>query len=637
MSHRFFTTIVILALLSLVACQPKKPAPVIQPEVSRPAVAPPPLAPEPTVSEALRRIVAQARASERAEDALAVLDDYIAHAQPALRDEARFRKAQVMLELHVPGAEREAERVLRALPEHPLVPYLYFWLARWWEYQDEPERALAMLRQALEHPALTRSLLDQVLRAGPSISQQVSEQDALAWMISAARLGRGGRKQWLQAASRRAGPEALRALNEAAGEDAALVAELDMYAARRYLLSGDMEMVGRIRTWLETLAPGSEPQRAVERWVSGRVRPAVVGVLLPLTGPYARFGESALRGLRMALTSLDAPVTLRIEDTGSDPDRAVAAYQSLMNAPVDVVVGPLLARTSEALLPYLRPSLPVLSMTSAAHLAARSDALFVHTLAPTVQAQAIAARAIEQGAKRVAVILGEQPGMRREANAFREAFTRMGGEVVAELVLPKDQVDVREPLAMLKMKTDDEMLLAGLDEEAGVFLPPNELEVRMPSTLDAIYLALPGQRVALLASQLAYADLTGMTLYGSSRWMDGHLLDDGGRYLSHARFVGHMMDENQQRRLLRVQQMYREVWGDARAGALTLLAYDTLQIAVMLTSRLGLRGHQIIDALQDRAGFPALTGEVVFDASGVGQKRLGMDMIRHGEIVPTGS
>jgi len=636
MFNRWFVMFLAL-LLPLVGCQPKKPAVVIEPQ--QPAPQPPTaLAPEPTVSPILLQLVAQARAAGEAEDALRALDEYIATGEPALRDEARFRKAQIMLELHVPGAFRVAQDVLAALPDHPLVPYLDFWLARWWEYQDEPGQALAMLRAALQHPALTESLLARVLRAGPPISRQVPESEALAWMISAARLDRGGRAQWLQAASRRAGADSLAMLNAQPGADSLLVAELDMYAARRYLLSGDMEMVRRLKAWLDALAPGSVYQQQVARWAEGRVRPAVIGVLLPLTGPYARFGEAALRGLRMGLASLDgrAPLTLRIEDTGGDPERCIAAYQRLVHESVDIVVGPLLASTTEALLPYIRREVPVLGMTAAAQLAARNEALFVHTLAPSVQVQAIAAQAVEHGVRRVAVIRGEQPSMQREAARFRQAIEQMGGEVLDELVLPDDAIDVRDRLRALKMRTDDEVMLAELDEEANVLLPPNDLEIHLPSGLDALYLALPGRRVALLASQLAYADLTGMVLYGSSRWNDGHLLDDRGRYLARARFIARTVDDNQQQRLQDVTRMYREVWGGAQAGSLTLLAYDTLQIAALLTSRLGLHGRGVIDALQDRAGFPALTGEVVFDADGVGQKRLGLYMIRNGEIVPTG-
>ncbi len=619
--------------LLLAGCQPKKTELVIKPQQQGMIRG---LAQPPASSAELMALVAQARVAEDPEDALQTLDRYIQQHDPVLREEARFRKAQVMLELHLPGAYREAQRVLEYLPDHPLVPYAYFWIAQWWVYQDEPARALTMLTRVLEHPALTQELVEMVLRSGPSISKQVPETEAVAWMLSAARLDEGGRSQWLRSAARRAGTETLRQLNQIPGEDVRLVAEMDMHAARQYLLSGNMDMVRQIDGWLQQLAPGSELQRRVNQWASGRSRAAVIGVLLPLTGPQARYGEVALRGVRMAMAAMgsDSNITLRIEDTASDAQTCLAAYQRLEDESVDMVIGPLLSSNARVLLPHIHAQTPVLSMTSAVDLAAKSDALFVHTLAPAVQVQYIAAYAIEHGAQRAAVIRGNHASMQQEAEHFRDAFTAMDGEVIDELVLPDDLLDVRELLRELKMRTDDELLLAELDEDAAVLMPEYDLEVRMPSSLDAIYLALPGRRVALLASQLAYSDLTSMALYGSSRWNDGHLLDDRGHYLSHARFVSQARDENQQGRLQAVQFMYRETWGSSHPGQLTLLSYDTLQIAAVMASRLGLYGKQIAAALQDEAGFPALTGDVSFDTNGVGQKRLDMYMIRKGEIVP---
>ena len=619
--------------LLLAGCQPKKTELVIKPQQQTPLRG---LAKPPATSAELMALVAQARTAEDPEEVLQGLDRYIQQHDPVLRDEARFRKAQVMLELHLPGAYREVQTVLEDLPDYPLVPYAYFWIAQWWVYQDEPGRALAMLTKVLEHPALTQELAEKVLQSGPAISKQVPETEAVAWMLSAARLDEGGRSQWLRSAARRASAETLRQLNRMPGEDVRLVAEMDMHAARQYLLSGDMVMVRQIDDWLRQLAAGSEFQRRVEQWAAGRSRAAVIGVLLPLTGPQARYGEAALRGMRMAMSAMgeDGRITLRIEDTASDAQTCIDAYRRLEAESVDMVIGPLLASSARALLPHIHAKTPVLSMTSAVDLAEKSDAFFVHTLAPAVQVQYIAAYAIEHGARRVAVIRGNHASMQQEAERFRDAFSAMGGEVVDELVLPEDQLDVRELLRELKMRTDDEVLLAELDEDAAVLMPEYDLEVRMPSRLDAIYLALPGRRVALLASQLAYSDLTGMALYGSSRWKDGHLLDDRGHYLSRARFVSQARDENQQGRLQAVQFMYRETWGSSRPGQLTLLAYDTLQIAAVMASRLGLYGRQIAAALQDEAGFPALTGDVSFDANGVGQKRLDMYMIRKGNIVP---
>jgi len=202
-------------------------------------------------------------------------------------------------------------------------------------------------------------------------------------------------------------------------------------------------------------------------------------------------------------------------------------------------------------------------------------------------------------------------------------------------------MDHRAMLRKMRYQTDDEMLLAELDEELAVMLPKMDIEIRMPVGFDGIYLALDGRQVSMLAGQLAYAGINNVPLYGSSRWQDGHLLDDRGRYLSKARFAASNTSSarniNQEDPDVRAFQFkYRQVWGNAKVSDLMSLAFDTMRIATVMTSRLGLSRHEIVRALRNPEGFPALTGHVRFDESGVGQKQLDVFGIKNGEIVPAG-
>jgi len=332
----------------------------------------------------------------------------------------------------------------------------------------------------------------------------------------------------------------------------------------------------------------------------------------------------------------DEYITLRIEDTASDPATAVQAYQQLVDASVNIVIGPLLASTTEALLPYLKPELPVISMTGRTDLAGQSEALFVHTLSPLAQVHVMAEYAWQHEAKRM-VVISDGDGSRTEAEMFKSAFEELGGEVLQTLELAPGRLDYRDQLRQLRYDTDDDTVLAALDEELNVFLPEMDMEIRMPVGFDAVYLALNGKQVALLAGQLAYADISGLPLYGSSRWRDGHLLDDRGRYLSHARFTtSGNQKEGDDPLLQHFQFAYREAWGDEKTTDLMRLAYDTMRIATVMTSRLGLEKRDVFEALQAPDGFPALTGHVHFDADGVGQKQLDIFSIKKGKVVPAG-
>jgi len=177
--------------------------------------------------------------------------------------------------------------------------------------------------------------------------------------------------------------------------------------------------------------------------------------------------------------------------------------------------------------------------------------------------------------------------------------------------------------------------LARLDEENALFGDP-EQEIRLPVSFDSMYLALPGKTVSLLAGQLVYLDISHIQLYGSSRWVDGHLLSDRGRYMSEARFSTIPFPEGNTPELRHLLQRYREIWGKGSPSKLSGLAYDSTLIAAMLTSRLGLQGNGVLRGLMDETGFPGLTGHVLFDNEGIGHKIPGVFTIKSGKVVPAG-
>ena len=628
---KFGTILLIAASVFLTGCPKKPPVEVAPQGLQR-------LAPPPESAAQIQTLMQQARSGGDVNAVLAELDRLATEAPAPINEEAVFRKAQLMLELQLPGGYEAAEAAITAMPMHALAPYAIFWQAKYLLDQQQYPETLAALGRVLRHPRLTRELADDVLSLGPSVALQVPEEDAVRWLLAAADIDTGGRDGWLRAAARRASVDTLAHLNADRTLSADLLIGLDTNAARIRLMTGNTAEVEQIFVLMRTYFPGSPDLGQLQAWASGEIQVTTVGVMLPLSGTYARFGEQALRGIRLALASLESGgrVSLLIEDTAGDPAKAIAAYQQMLDAHVAIVVGPLLAETTQALVPYLKPEVPVISMTSQVNLAQASPSLFVHTLSPLAQVQFVANYARQQGASRMVVINQDRPDAKLEGDMFTTAFEQLGGEVSYRLQLPADTVDDRPLLRQMRAETDDEELLAELDEDLALFSPETDMEIRMPTNFDAIYLALRGKDVALLAGQLVYADITGLPMYGSSRWNDGHLLDDRGRYLSTARYVSVDEAGADSSRMSRLRLMYREAWGDEQPSELALLANDTMLIATMVTARLGMHGREIARGLQDPVGFPSLTGQVTFDASGVGQKKLDIFMIRHGQEVPAG-
>ncbi len=593
----------------------------------------------PVPSAALIRIqtlMSRALQGEYVDEALAELAQIAVQESGPVAEEAAFRRVQLLLHFNYPDTVREAEQLIARLPDHALVPYTYLWLAQWWAEQGDDIRTLVFTARALRHVRLSHEVAVEALSLGMAAARRAPDLDAVQWLLTAAKVLPNDRVRLLQEAAARASIDVIGQLRTA-GWLQADVLDFYVYAAKQRLLQGQSQEFKTILSFLREDAPGSEALATVRRWSAQAAHAVVLGVMLPLSGSYARFGEQVLRGIRLAVSLLaeDRQITLRVEDTGGDPARCGAAYRQLVADGASMVLGPLLASCTSALPPYLERRAPVLSLTGRTEVAKRSPYLFVHSLSLPAQARFMAGDAWQHGDRRIVLISGEDALSQGEAAAFARRFQAEGGEIVESLVLSSNRIDYRDTFRGLRARTDDEELLASLDEET-IFLAEPAVDIRMPTSFDGVYLALSGRRVALVAGQLAYADITGVDLFGSGHWRDGHLLDDKGRYLNRARFSDVSFPAGSAAGLRQLRLDYREAWGEEKPGKLTGLAYDSALIAIMLTSRMGLSGIALQQELMDRSGFPGLTGQVYFDAFGVGQKQFDIFTVRGNQVQPVG-
>ena len=103
------------------------------------------------------------------------------------------------------------------------------------------------------------------------------------------------------------------------------------------------------------IAPVAPPPDAVPARRPARALFPTIGVLLPLSGEYATFGEPALRGIRLALgleNGMQPPIRTIVHDTRGDAAEAARGFQALAADPnVIAVLGPMLAWELETVKP----------------------------------------------------------------------------------------------------------------------------------------------------------------------------------------------------------------------------------------------------------------------------------------------
>ncbi|MBI2963175.1 MAG: penicillin-binding protein activator [Deltaproteobacteria bacterium] len=229
---------------------------------------------------------------------------------------------------------------------------------------------------------------------------------------------------------------------------------------------------------------------------------AAVGVLLPLSGRYRTFGESCLRGIRVALGALEnrTPVVRTvILDSLGDPSQAASAYQKLAGDPgIVAVLGPMLGAEIDAVQTYAH-GFGMPTLTFAQRAVGVGGPLFRFSLTKEDQAAVLARYAVvERGLRRWAIFYPDDGYGREIAGSFREAVEALGGRVVADVGYPPGKSDLQAEAKRLQSRI-------GVVEN-------------QPPPLDGVFLPESAERLAMVTSYLGFVDIRGVQLLGASGW-----------------------------------------------------------------------------------------------------------------------
>ncbi|MEA1929756.1 MAG: penicillin-binding protein activator [Patescibacteria group bacterium] len=199
--------------------------------------------------------------------------------------------------------------------------------------------------------------------------------------------------------------------------------------------------------------------------------PIRIGVLVPLSGDAAAWGENAKQGIDLALLALrekclaekceSTPVELIYEDTRGEARQTVSAYQKLTNIDkVNGIIGPISQTAMASLIPLIEQNpIPVIAPSYVSPEARRNprNPLLIWTDVQ-VEAERMAEYVFGQGARSVA-ILGSLDAWESEVSqAFEQKFKDLGGETSIELVQP-NTLEVKTTVTKLLANKPDAVFL----------------------------------------------------------------------------------------------------------------------------------------------------------------------------------
>ncbi len=198
-----------------------------------------------------------------------------------------------------------------------------------------------------------------------------------------------------------------------------------------------------------------------------------IGVVGPLTGDGATYGQSMRRGYDLAFKG-DSQMRLIYEDDKLSPKDGVSAINKLISADhVKVVLGSAASGVTLAMAPIANRSKVILFSSISTSDDLRKSGEYVFRNVPRNEIQGItAARFLHNklGKKKIAVLKKNDEYATNLSRSFVNELVRLGGTVVYEDAYQPGTVDFRSVIEQIRKIGPDALYVPGNYQETGLFL-----------------------------------------------------------------------------------------------------------------------------------------------------------------------
>ncbi|WHZ09582.1 MAG: Leucine-, isoleucine-, valine-, threonine-, and alanine-binding protein [Burkholderiaceae bacterium] len=206
--------------------------------------------------------------------------------------------------------------------------------------------------------------------------------------------------------------------------------------------------------------------------------PLKIGLILPMSGPFAAYGKQIQHGVDLylhehgnQLGGRPVQIVLKNDDPGTsgDVDKRLA-QQLLVQDKVDLLAGFALTPSALAVAPIATEAKkPMIVMNAATSIITTKSPYVVRVSMTLPQTTApVATWAAKNGIKKVFILVADYgPGYDAEAQ-FKKTFGAAGGEIVGDVRVPVKSPDMAPYLQKIKDVKPDAVFM---------FLPPGELTI----------------------------------------------------------------------------------------------------------------------------------------------------------------
>jgi branched-chain amino acid transport system substrate-binding protein len=506
-------------------------------------------------------------------------------------------------------------------------------LYRLGRYKESREEALQWLRRFPANPLAGHAFL----LLGKSTSALGDEGEAFAWFLRASSAFPAEDpiqqevESYIAGLLEKADMDSLKRMAEVASETKYLSPIYDRMAT----LALDANDLDGARDAAMALVRSTSDQHWVDR---GRsildrvseelaVKKGVLGCLLPLSGPFAIYGQEVLNGIQLGMgifgTSEESQsIELLIEDTQGSPDVAANKVEELSHeGRVMGIIGPLASKTATAAARKAQElGVPIITFTQKAGITEEGDMVFRNFLTPAREMDRLVSKGIdEMGLVRFGILYPDSAYGRYMLNLFWDRVEKAGGHITAVESYGSELTDFtkeikkmvglyypRPPSIAEKLKAA-RMAAFDVGVETGAYEEGNEPEPIVD--FDAVFIPDNSQKVALIAPQFPFHNVFDIRLLGTSLWNSPDLLDQGAEYLQGAIFPSGFYTQGAEDFV----NLYKENF-ETNPGILAATGYDTIRfLNHLMKTRAPRTRRDLRQALLLSNDFQGIRGPLTFD------------------------
>jgi ABC-type branched-subunit amino acid transport system substrate-binding protein/predicted negative regulator of RcsB-dependent stress response len=345
-----------------------------------------------------------------------------------------------------------------------------------------------------------------------------------------------------------------------------------------------------------------------------------IGVILPLSGQFAPYGDMALKAVQFAVSDFisknpDIKIKLLIEDNQSLESGSKEAAEKLIKNKVSAIIGPF--HTAEAACEYSEKNLvPIIAMTHKPSITKNKSYVFRHFITPPMQAEALINFAKEKlSITTFAILYPDESYGETFMNSFFDAAKQNNCKIMGVEKYNPESSDFSIPIRKLTGLYYEDLREVSGDQKKSVSSKENE-ELKPVIDFKAVFIPDGPAKAASLAPQLAYFDVFNPIFLGPNLWEDEKLIKASEGYIKEAYFTSLFFRNSSNEKVENFSRSYESLFG-SKPGFIEALSYDSAMIIFNSVKKAGSASPRLIrDSIISTSVFDTVTGPTFFEISG---------------------